>query len=430
MLAEMSPSPAQMVDTCAPTTKTPRCRCCFAPLRLVMADLGMQPLCNAFLKPEDADHGEVFYPLRALVCESCMLVQAQQVESAAHIFTAEYPYFSSRSAGFLAQSRQYVASVTDRFGLGRENQVVEVACNDGYLLRWFLPKGIPVLGIEPTASTAAAARALGIDVRGCFFGAETARRLLQEGFAADLMPANNVAAHVPDLHDFIEGFRILLKPNGVATFEFHHLLNLIRYRQFDTIYHEHFYYHSLATFSRILGEHGLEVFDVDELPSHGGSLRVYAQRRETGIHARSPAVDRILAAERDHGLFQPETFNGFDEACRKAKRQVLSFLIQAKEEGKHIAACGAAAKGNTLLNYCGVRSDFIDYVVDDTPWKQGRLLPGTHIPVVDARKLEVTKPDYLLILPWNWREELSDRFGTIRSWGGLFVTLIPNLSIF
>jgi hypothetical protein len=407
-----------------------RCRCCGEPLSRLVADLGMQPLSNAFPSADQALATEPFHPLRALVCDACGLVQTQQVESADHIFTSDYPYFSSTSAPWLEHARRYADASIERFGLDASSRVVEVASNDGYLLRWFRERGIPSLGIEPTAGTALAAEALGIEVVQAFFGAQLARRLREQGVVADLMPANNVVAHVPDLLDFVEGFRILLAPRGVATFEFHHLLNLLNHRQFDTIYHEHFYYHSLTTFMRILASRGLAVFDVEELPTHGGSLRVYAQPAATGRHPRSVRVIELLAREHDAGLLEPATWRLFDDACRRMKRGMLSFLIDAKNEGRSIAACGAAAKGNTLLNYGGVRTDFIDYVVDDTPSKQGRLLPGTHIPVVGAGRLAETRPDYLVILPWNWRDEFVRRFADIRDWGGRFVVLTPQVEVF
>jgi SAM-dependent methyltransferase len=429
--ASDDPTTGPGVNRAAPGESASRfnCRFCAMPLSRVVADLGMQPLSNGFLTPAQALGTESFHPLRALVCDGCGLVQAQQVESAEHIFTAEYPYFSSTSEPWLAHARRYADEVSARFGLDARHRVVEIACNDGYLLRWFSEKGIQVLGVEPTASTARAAESLGIPVRQVFFGAATARQMREQGLLADLMPANNVVAHIPDLHDFIEGFEILLAPGGVATFEFHHVLNLLRQQQFDTIYHEHFYYHSLTTFEKILAAHRLEVFDVEELPTHGGSLRVYAQRQAEGRHRVSPAVAALRERERAAGLLDPATYATYDEACRRMKRQMLAFLIDAKNQGRSIAACGAAAKGNTLLNYGGVRTDFIDYVVDDTPWKQGRLLPGTHIPVVAADRLIQTRPDYLVILPWNWRDELMRRFAVIRQWGGRFVVLTPEVQV-
>jgi hypothetical protein len=407
-----------------------RCRFCAAPLSCLVADLGMQPLSNAFPTAEQALAAELFHPLRALVCDACGLVQTQQVESADRIFTSGYPYFSSTSAPWLEHARRYADMTIGRFGLGASSRVVEVASNDGYLLRWFRERGVPSIGIEPTASTALAAEALGIEVVREFFGTQLAHRLREQGIVADLMPANNVVAHVPDLLDFVDGFTVLLAPQGVATFEFHHLLNLLHHLQFDTIYHEHFYYHSLTTFSRILASRGLQVFDVEALPTHGGSLRVYAQPAATGERTPSARVTEMLAREHAAGLLEPRTWRSFDDACRRMKRGMLSFLIQARNEGRSIAACGAAAKGNTLLNYAGVRTDFIDYVVDDTPSKQGRMLPGTHIPVVAAERLAETRPDYLVILPWNWRDEFVRRFSHIRDWGGRFVVLTPEVEVF
>ena len=392
------------------------CRHCGTPVHHVMADLGMQPLSNALREPEELNTMERFYPLKALVCQSCLLVQAPNYESAEDIFSATYPYFSSYSDTWLEHARAYTDAMIGRFGLGSTSQVVEIACNDGYLLRWFVPKGIPVLGIEPTASTAAAAEALGIPVQRKFFGRKVAIELREQGYAADLMPANNVVAHVPDINDFVGGFGELLKPAGVATFEFHHLLNLIQYRQFDTIYHEHFYYHSLSTFTRILAHNGLTVFDVEELPTHGGSLRVFAQRTDTAAHAVSDSVAALIERERAAGLTDLATYLAFNEQIRALKRRILTFLIQAKDEGKTICGVGAPAKGNTLLNYVGARTDFIEYTVDSNPHKQGHYLPGTTIPVKSPDCIFEDKPDYVLILPWNWADEIRQNMSAISAW--------------
>ena len=406
------------------------CKFCGARLRHVMADLGMSPIANAYRREDALDRMEPFFPLRALVCGSCLLVQAQEFESAQGLFTPDYAYFASYSESWLAHARRYVDEMTARFGLGAQSKVVEIAANDGYLLRWFLPKSIPVLGVEPTESTANAARELGIPVEVRFFGRETAESLLRQGHAADLMPANNVVAHVPDINDFVAGFAILLKPGGVATFEFHHVLQLIERRQFDTIYHEHFYYHSLGTFARILAHHGLQVFDVEELPTHGGSLRVYAQRAGSGPHAIAARVGELIAREAAHGLDRVEGYLAFGERVRAMKRRFLSFLVQAKDEGRSIAAYGAPAKGNTLLNYAGVRTDFVDYTVDRNPHKQGTFLPGTQIPVCAPERIFETRPDYLLILPWNLRDEIARQMAGIREWGGKFLVLVPEVELF
>lgn len=405
------------------------CRFCGGTIQTVMADLGMQPLSNALRLPAELLSVERFYPLKAIVCEFCFLVQAPNYESAEEIFSATYPYFSSTSDTWLAHSKLYAEEMIARFKLNASSRVVEIASNDGYLLRWFLAKGVPVLGIEPTDSTAAAAEALGIPVQRKFFGRECAIELREQGFAADLMPANNVAAHVPDINDFVGGFVELLTSSGVATFEFHHLLNLVQLYQFDTIYHEHFYYHSLTTFKKILEHNGLSVFDVEELATHGGSLRVFAQRTDTGVHAVSDRVQELLARENAAGLSDIATYLQFNEQIRTMKRRILSFLIEAKDQGKTICAAGAPAKGNTLLNYLGTRVDFFEYTVDHTLAKQGLYLPGTTIPVRSPEQIFVDKPDYVVILPWNWANEFKSKLAGIEAWGGKFVTLIPTIAV-
>jgi SAM-dependent methyltransferase len=412
-----------------PGTLVRRCKFCHATLSRTVVDLGMQPLSNALRKPAQADAMEPFYPLRALVCEQCLLVQAPDFEAADHIFSAEYPYFSSITAAWVEHARRFADESIARFGLGADSRVVEVASNDGYLLRWYKGRGIPVLGIEPTASTAAAAEAIGIPVERRFFGRDTAIQLRERGFAADLMPANNVVAHVPDIVDFVCGFRELLKPGGVATFEFHHLLNLIRHNQFDTIYHEHYYYHSLGTFARILERCGLAVFDVAELPTHGGSLRVYAQRADTGTRPVGDAVARVLEAERAAGLDRIEAYEAFGARVMASKRRILRFLCDAKDDGRTICAIGAPAKGNTLLNYLGVGTDFVDFTIEHSPHKQGHLLPGSGIPVRAPEDLVAARPDFVIILPWNWADEAMERMAIVRSWGGRFVTLIPDIVV-
>jgi hypothetical protein len=416
----------------APTLNTiTTCRHCGTLIRHVMADLGMQPLSNAIRESSKADGVERFYPLRAMVCDSCLLVQAPNYESAEEIFSANYPYFSSVSVEWLEHARHYADAMRERFSLGPSSRVVEVASNDGYLLRWFKDAGIPVLGIEPTASTALDAEKLGIPVEQRFFGKDYAIELRNRGYAADLMPANNVAAHVPFINDFIAGFAELLTPTGVATFEFHHLLNLIQLGQFDTIYHEHFYYHSLSTYSRILERNGLSVFDVEELPTHGGSLRVYAQRSDTRAHGLSPCVGDVLKRERAAGLMDLATYLAYNERVKKMKRDMLTWLVQAKNEGKRIVGYGAPAKGNTLLNYLGVRTDFIDYTVDDTPQKQGHYLPGTAIPIESPARIAHDKPDVILILAWNWAAEIMKKpwVAAAPSWGGRVVTLMPQITV-
>lgn len=419
MQASSNPSPLQSF-----------CKFCKAPLQHVVADLGMQPLSNALRSMAEQNSKENFFPLKAVVCAKCFLVQAPDYESPEHIFSAIYPYFSSYSDTWVEHARVYTEDMTERFGLSTSSRVVEIACNDGYLLKWFLAKGIPVLGIEPTASTAEAAESLGIPVQRKFFGRETARTLRAEGFEADLMPANNVVAHVPDIADFVGGFTELLKPSGVATFEFHHVLNLIQLNQFDTIYHEHYYYHSLLTFSKILEANGLQVFDVDELPTHGGSLRVYAQRADTRTHPVSPKVDALHKKEQQAGLGQLETYLLYGERVKAIKRNILKTMIQLKDAGKTICAVGAPAKGNTLLNYAGIRTDMIEYTVDHNPHKQGQFLPGTGIPIKSPECIEQDKPDYLVILPWNWKDEVMHKMAFIAAWGGQFITLLPEVHFY
>jgi len=395
----------------------------------VFVDLGMSPMANAYRSPSEQNRMEPFYPLRVHVCDECLLVQLEEFETPAQIFGGDYAYFSSYSDSWLDHARCYVDDISERFDLGPRSKVIEVACNDGYLLRWFLPRGVQVLGIEPAENCANAARSLGIDVSVEFFGSRVASELAARGWQADLMVANNVVAHVPDLNDFIEGFRILLAPDGVVTFEFHHLLSLIRHNQFDTIYHEHFCYHSLSTFRTILARHGLSVFDVEEISTHGGSLRVYAQLQQTGRHPTSVRVAALLDTERKAGLTSIDTYIAYGEQVKAIKRRLLRFLIDAKEAGKSVAAYGAPAKGNTLLNYAGVRTDFIDYTVDRNPHKQGMILPGTQIPIHDPSRIFATRPDYLLILPWNLRDEIVRQMAGIRAWGGRFLVMIPEVQV-
>ena len=404
------------------------CRFCSTPLRHVVADLGMSPMANAYRRPEEMSRMERFYPLRAYVCEQCLLVQLEEFESPQEIFS-DYAYFSSYSESWLRHAQRYADDMRARFGLGPDSKVVEIACNDGYLLRWFRDAGVPVLGVEPAANVAESARALGIDVAVRFFGRETARELAAAGHRADLMTANNVVAHVPDLNDFVAGFKILAKPTGVVTFEFHHVLQLLERNQFDTIYHEHFCYHSLTTFRRILAHHGLEVFDVETLSTHGGSLRVFAQHDDTGLRPVSSRVDAMLALEDAHGLTGLDAYVAYDVRAKRMKRRFLRFLIDAKDAGKSIVAYGAPAKGNTLLNYAGVRTDFVDYTVDMNPHKQGRFLPGTGIPIRSPDAIAATRPDYVLILPWNLRDEIVQQMAHIGDWGGKFLVLIPEVEV-
>jgi 2-polyprenyl-3-methyl-5-hydroxy-6-metoxy-1,4-benzoquinol methylase len=405
------------------------CRFCDTPLRHTFADLGMSPLANAYLKPEQLDRMEPFYPLHAYVCENCLLVQVAEFESPSNIFS-DYAYFSSYSDSWLAHAERYVTDMIGRFGLNETSRVVEVAANDGYLLQYFMRQHVPVLGVEPAANVAEAARAKGIPTVVRFFGREAARALAAEGQAADLMAANNVVAHVPDINDFVAGFKILLKSHGVVTFEFHHVLQLMQHNQFDTIYHEHFCYHSLSTFQRLLAHHGLAVFDVEELSTHGGSLRVYAQHAETGPYAPTDRLKALLAREAEAGLTRLDPYLAFADRVKAMKFKLLAFLLAAKAEGKTIVGYGAPAKGNTLLNYAGVRADFIEYTVDRNPHKQGLYLPGTHIPIYAPEKIAETRPDYVLILPWNLREEVMAQMAHIREWGGQFLVLIPEVRVY
>jgi SAM-dependent methyltransferase len=404
----------------------PSCRLCGAPLRVTFADLGLSPIANDYV--EDLGAAERFYPLHAFVCESCLLVQLGTIVDARHIFRPDYAYFSSYSDTWVEHARRYVDVMIERYGYGPESKVVEIASNDGYLLQFFVQAGVPVLGVEPTAGTAAAAEARGVPTRVEFFGSELAGRLIREGQAADLVIGNNVLAHVPAVHDFVEGIRILLSPGGIVTMEFPHLLRLIEKREFDTIYHEHYSYWSLLVVERLFAEHGLELFDVEELPTHGGSLRIYA-RDADGERGGGERVDELKQREREAGLDRVETYEAFGDAVRAAKRDLLDFLVAAKRQGKTIAAYGAAAKGTTLLNYCGVRSDFIDYVLDRNPHKQGTYLPGVRIPVHPPEHAAETRPDYLLILVWNLRDEILEQMAHIREWGGRFVVPIPQVRV-
>ncbi|KQP38618.1 SAM-dependent methyltransferase [Methylobacterium sp. Leaf104] len=404
------------------------CRACGAPLDRSLIDLGLSPLANAYVPADRANRGETFHPLHAYVCDACFLVQLEAFETPEAIFS-DYAYFSGFSAGWLAHAEAYVAAMQARFGLGAGSKVVEVASNDGYLLQYVVARGIPALGVEPAANVAAAARARGVPTEVAFFGAETAGRLRAAGHAADLMAANNVLAHVPDLHDFVAGFAILLKPEGVATFEFPHLLRMIEQRQFDTIYHEHFSYLSLGVVIGVLGRHGLRVFDVEEWPTHGGSLRVFACR-EGAAHAPTEALERVVRTERAARLFEPAGYAGFGRAVTDIKCAALRFLIAEREAGRTVCAYGAAAKGNTFLNYCGIGPELVRAVADRSPHKQGMLLPGSRIPVVSPEALLGLRPDSVLILPWNLRDEIAAEMAAIRAWDGRFVTAIPHLAVF
>ena len=406
-----------------------KCRHCAADVGLVLVDLGSAPPSNGYLAPEALRAPETWWPLRVLVCERCWLAQTDDFVQADRLFNADYAYFSAYSTGWLAHAERYVADMVARFGLDARSHVVEVAANDGYLLQYVKARGIPCTGIEPTASTAAAARARGIPIVEAFFGVALAEELARSGRQADLMTANNVLGHVPDVNDFVRGFTVLLKPHGVATFEFHHLQRLVDGCQFDTIYHEHFSYLSLTAVETIFAAAGLAVFDVEEQPTHGGSLRVFAQRADTGTQPRTAAVATLLAAETTAGLRGAPYYAGFQERVLTVKNDLLSFLLQARAKGRTVAAYGAAAKGNTLLNFAGVRPDLVAFVVDRNPAKQGKFLPGSRIPVVGEERLPQARPAYILILPWNLRDEVMREQARVGEWGGRFVTAVPELRI-
>ncbi len=404
------------------------CRHCGAPLRLPMVDLGTAPPSNAYLTPMDLQGPESWFPLRVLVCERCWLAQTEDFVGREQLFSGDYAYFSSYSASWLRHAERYVHDMVERFGLDGNSLHVEVASNDGYLLQYSAARGIPCLGVEPTHGTAEAARAKGIETIEGFFGVDLAESLGAQGRRADLMTANNVLAHVPDINDFVRGFAILLEPDGVATFEFPHLQCLMEEAQFDTIYHEHYSYLSLTAVDTIFSANGLAIFDVEQLSTHGGSLRVYAQRRG-GPRARSEAVDALLEEESRAGVSTVEYYRGLQSRAERIKNDLLAFLIEARRQGSRVGAYGAAAKGNTLLNFSGIRRDLLPWVVDRNPAKRGKYLPGGRIPIVSEEIIDRERPDYLLILPWNLREEIESQLACIRDWGGRFVVAIPELSI-
>lgn len=406
---------------------TSSCRFCAAPLSSVFVDLGMSPLANSYLSPEQGNGMEPFYPLRALVCDRCFLVQLEEFETPQHIF-GDYAYFSSYSTTWLDHASRYVESTTERFGLDESSHVVEIASNDGYLLQYFHERQIPVLGIEPAANVAKVALQKGIPTLVEFFGVETARSLAEES-KADLLLGNNVLAHVPDLNDFVGGMKALLADGGQITMEFPHLLRLVEDNQWDTIYHEHFSYFSFTTVSKVFEAHGLRLFDVEELPTHGGSLRIF------GCHAddprgQEPRAAELLERERRDGYTGLDLYTGYAHRVADEKRQILERLIALKRDGLRIVGYGAPAKGNTLLNYCGIRTDFLDYTCDLNPHKQGHLLPGTHIPIRPPDVLREDRPDVVLILPWNLKDEIVDQLSFIREWGGRFAARAPDLQIF
>jgi SAM-dependent methyltransferase len=407
-----------------------KCRFCAEPLSTTFVDLGMQPLSNSYVAREAADGMEPFYPLHTRVCAQCLLVQLPELQSPEQIFS-DYAYLSSMSESWLDHCRRFANDAAERFGLGPSSFVVEVASNDGYLLRFFKERGIPVLGIEPAANVAAIANRAGIPSVARFFGSALAGELVagaHGGRPADLLAGNNVLAHVPNLNDFVRGLATLLAPRGVLTMEFPHLARLIDNNQFDTIYHEHFSYFSFGTAQAVFAAHGIALFDVDELPTHGGSLRIYGCRAD---HPRTPTarVAALLAAEERAGLRGLQAYTHFDERVREVKRKLLEFLIARRRGGEHVIGYGAAAKGNTLLNYCGIRGDFLDYVADRNPLKQGKLLPGTHIPIEPPERIRETRPDVVLVLPWNIRDEVAKQLAFVKEWGGELVVPIPEIEV-
>ena len=404
------------------------CRFCGAPLNHTFVDLGMSPLCESYVRREKLNHEEPFYPLHVQVCEKCFLVQLGEYVSVEHIFT-EYAYFSSFSDTWLKHAADYVDMISKRLGLGKSSLAVELASNDGYLLQNFVKKGIPALGVEPAANVAKAATEKGVSTLVKFFGRKTAREMVANGHRADLVIGNNVLAQVPDLNDFVAGIQILLKPQGVVTLEFPHLVKLMAENQYDTIYHEHFSYFSLITTERIFAAHGLTLFDVEEIPTHGGSIRVYGRHSADASKPVSSRVTKLRKQELDLGLDRMEAYASFGEKVMESKRALLKFLIGARSTGKRIAGYGAPGKGNTLLNYCGIRTDFVDYTVDRNPYKQGKFLPGTHIPIFAPERIFETKPDYLLILPWNFKAEIIKQMAGIREWGGKFLVPIPMAEV-
>ncbi len=405
-----------------------KCRFCDAALQDVVVDLGMSPLCESFLPASQLDRMEPFYPLKVYVCRNCFLVQLSEYVKVEEIFT-EYAYFSSFSSAWLKHAEDYVAMITKRLSLGKDSFVVELASNDGYLLQYFVKSGVPCLGVEPAANVAKAAEERGVKTQVAFFNEGTATEMRAAGKMADLVLGNNVLAQVPDLNSFVGGLPIILKPKGTVTFEFPHLMQLFENNQFDTIYHEHFSYFSLIAVEAIFARHGLTIFDVEELWTHGGSLRIFARHKADDSR---PVTERLLALrarEEEKGYRKIETYTSFDDRVRETKRKILEVLIDAKRRGKKIVGYGAPGKGNTLLNYCGIRTDFIDYTVDRNPYKHGRFLPGTHIPIFPPEKLDEAKPDYIFILPWNLKDEIMAQLKHTRSWGAKFIVPIPEATV-
>jgi hypothetical protein len=405
------------------------CRFCKTPLELTFVNLGMSPLCESYLRGDQLNQMEPFYPLHVWVCEKCFLVQLEEYVSPENIFT-NYAYFSSYSDSWLKHAENYTHQMVERFGLNKESFVVELASNDGYLLQYFVQKGIPSLGIEPAANVAEVAVKTGVPTLVKFFGRETARELASQGRMADFLLGNNVLAQVPDLNSFVAGMKILLKPQGVITMEFPHLARLMQENQFDTIYHEHFSYFSLWTAEHIFAAHGIALFDVEELTTHGGSLRIYGRHAQDTTKPVTQRFEELRARECAAGINRLDIYSAFSDQVKETKRKLLDFLIGARRDGKTVAGYGAPGKGNTLLNYCGIRTDFLDYTVDRNPHKQGKFLPGTHIPIFPPERIRETRPDYLLILPWNLKNEIIEQNSFIREWGGRFVVPIPQVQVF
>jgi len=405
------------------------CRICGTLISDVVLDLGMSPLCQTAKAPCDVDRSEVFYPLRVYLCHTCWLLQLPMHAAPAEIFTADYPYFSSFSDSWLEHARKYAEDMTRRLSLGASSQVVEIASNDGYLLRNFVDLGIPALGIEPARNVAEAARARGVPTLVRFFGREVAQELSDQGQAADLLIGNNVLAHVPDLNDFVGGLARLLKPQGILTVEFPHLLELMHGNQFDTIYHEHFSYLCLGTVEEVFYRHGLQVFDVERIATHGGSLRIFAQRASTGVQPTHARVADLRRIEQQAGLQQADTYHAFADQVRGTKHKILRFLLDAQHSGKRVAGYGAPGKGVTLLHYCGIDADLLPYTVDRNPKKQHHFLPGTSIPIHPPSYIETDRPDYLFLLPWNLKNEIAQQQSRIRTWGGQFVVPIPQVEV-
>jgi 2-polyprenyl-3-methyl-5-hydroxy-6-metoxy-1,4-benzoquinol methylase len=405
------------------------CRFCGTRISRLFVDLGLSPLCQTQIRPEQLNRGELFYPLRVFVCDECLLVQLDEYVSPDVIFSRDYPYYSSYSESWVQHAEHYVQQVIDAYGVNGDSLVVEVASNDGYLLQHFVQAGVPCLGIEPAAGVAEAAKAKGIETITKFFGTGTARDVVKEYRKADLVLGNNVLAHVPNLNDFVCGLQEMVADNGVITMEFPHLIRLIQENQFDTIYHEHFSYFSFTTVTRIFAQHGLLIFDVEELPTHGGSLRIHAAKSATSSRSRSARAQELLDREHSLGADSLAFYTGFAEQVEETKRALLDFLISVKREGKTVVGYGAPGKGNTLLNYCGIREDFLDYTVDRSPHKQGTFTPGTRIPILDPSAIMETRPDYILILPWNLRREIVSSMPGVREWGCRFVVPIPSVEI-